>query len=173
MGFSHDEESNWVLVQQINRNQAHEAYRQAIWRVMRTATYWRRNLVITLLFIYWIVYLVRVAMVALPLDVLLIGCMMVFGWYETKIVADRLVGRTVTVFTSDGMVRKNQRNGTQVRLPYAEPIRLLVTSHAIVLYQPQYNSVCCYSREAFATPQEEAEFLELLKQRFTAIHSRE
>ena len=174
VGFSCKEGGDPVLVQQCDPARADAICRESLRAVRRVWAFWRRNWVSGLLLLLSAVYMVW-AVVQDPSNVLFLaftlGAVYLFWRYSVRKMSQSLVGKNVTVFAPGAMVCTNLASGVQGRLPYTEELWLVVTSRAISLYQPRYNALWNFDRQAFATPQEEAEFLELLKQRFTAIHS--
>ena len=148
--------------------------RESLRAVRRVGAYWRRNWVSGLVGLLCTAYMVW-AVVQDPSNVLslvfLLGAVYLFWRYSVRTVSQSLVGKNVTVFAPDAVVRTNLANGAQGSLPYTEELWLLVTPRAISLYQFRYNTAWIFDRQAFATPQEEAAFLELLQQRFPAMHS--
>ncbi|WP_295425433.1 hypothetical protein [uncultured Subdoligranulum sp.] len=174
VGFSCKEGGDPVLVQQCDPARADAICRESLRAVRRVWAFWRRNWVSGLVLLLSAVYMVW-AVVQDPSNVLFLaftlGAVYLFWRYSVRKMSQSLVGKNVTVFAPGAMVCTNLASGVQGRLPYTEELWLMVTSRAISLYQPRYNALWNFDRQAFATPQEEAEFLELLKQRFTAIHS--
>lgn len=174
VGFSCKEGGDPVLVQQCDPARADAICRESLRAVRRVWAFWRRNWVSGLVLLLSAVYMVW-AVVQDPSNVLFLaftlGAVYLFWRYSVRKMSQSLVGKNVTVFAPGAMVCTNLASGVQGRLPYTEELWLVVTSRAISLYQPRYNALWNFDRQAFATPQEEAEFLELLKQRFTAIHS--
>lgn len=174
VGFSCKEGGDPVLVQQCDPARADAICRESLRAVRRVWAFWRRNWVSGLVLLLSAVYMVW-AVVQDPSNVLFLaftlGAVYLFWRYSVRKMSQSLVGKNVTVFAPGAMVCTNLASGVQGRLPYTEELWLVVTSRAISLYQPRYNALWNFDRQAFATPQEEAEFLELLKQRFTAIYS--
>lgn len=174
VGFSCKEGGDPVLVQQCDPARADAICRESLRAVRRVWAFWRRNWVSGLVLLLSAVYMVW-AVVQDPSNVLFLaftlGAVYLFWRYSVRKMSQSLVGKNVTVFAPGAMVCTNLASGVQGRLPYTEELWLVVTSRAISLYQPRYNALWNFDRQAFATPQEEAAFLELLKQRFTAIHS--
>ena len=174
VGFSCKEGGDPVLVQQCDPARADAICRESLRAVRRVGAYWRRNWVSDLVLLLCAVYMVW-AVVQDPSNVLflvfLLGAAYLFWRYSVRKVSQSLVDKNVTVFAPDAVVRTNLANGAQGSLPYTEELWLLVTPRAISLYQVRYNTAWIFDRQAFATPQEEAAFLELLQQRFPAMHS--
>ena len=174
VGFSCKEGGDPVLVQQCDPARADAICRESLRAVRRVWAFWRRNWVSGLVLLLSAVYMVW-AVVQDPSNVLFLaftlGAVYLFWRYSVRKMSQSLVGKNVTVFAPGAMVCTNLASGVQGRLPYTEELWQVVTSRAISLYQPRYNALWNFDRQAFATPQEEAAFLELLKQRFSAIYS--
>lgn len=174
VGFSCKQGGDPTLIQQCSPARAEAIYRESMRSFMCMGVYWRRHRVVGLLLLLCTAYIVWTALKSLfnaLWTVILFGAVYLFWRYIMRNVSEKLVGKSVNVFAPDAMVRTDLTSGAQGRLAYNEELWLVVTSRAISLYQPRYNTLWSFDRQAFATPQEEAEFLELLKQRFTAIHS--
>lgn len=175
VGFSCKQGGDPTLIQRCSPARAEAIYRESIRSLMGMRAYWRGYRVVGLLllllcaaFLVWMVLksLFNVLWVVISFGILY------RSWRHTvRNVSEKMVGKSVDVFAPDAMVRTNLASGTQGRLAYTEELWLVETPCAISLYQPRYSTLWSFDREVFATPQEEAAFLELLKQRFTAIHS--
>lgn len=174
VGFSCKQGGDPTLIQRCSPARAEAIYRESMRSFMCMGVYWRRHRVVGLLLLLCTACIVWTALKSLfnaLWTVILFGVVYLFWRYIVRNVSEKLVGKSVNVFAPDAMVRTDLTSGAQGRLAYNEELWLVVTSRAISLYQPQYNTIWSFDRQAFATPQEEAAFLELLKQRFSAIHS--
>ncbi len=174
VGFFCKEGGDPVLVQQCDPARADAICRESLRAVRRVGAYWRRNWVSGLVLLLCTAYMVW-AVVQDPSNVLflvlLLGAAYLFWRYSVRKVSQSLAGKDVTVFAPDAMAHTNLASGAQGSLPYTEKLWLLVTPRAISLYQVRYNAAWVFDRQAFATPQDEVAFLELLQQRFPAMHS--
>lgn len=167
-GISRDAAGQTVVVQRLDREQARTACLELNRAAMRTGAYWRRNLAAIPLLLIILLYLIGVAAYN-PLFLLLFAALLAaaygFRRYSMRKLAERAAGRIVTVFGPDAMIRTGS-GGAGTSLPYTAEVKLLTTPHAIALYQPRYSSLFFFYRQAFASPQEEAELLALLKRHF-------
>lgn len=175
IGFSCKQGGDPTFIQKCSPERADAIYRESRRALMRGA-YGRWNWIFGLFLLLCAVPVVWVALKSLfnaLCVVILLGAGYLFGRHTMRRLSAGLAGKSVNVFASDAMVRTKPSNGGQVRLPYTEELWLVVTPNAISLYQPQHKALWIFDRQAFATPQEEEAFLELLKQRFPALRSHE
>ena len=163
--LSRDEEGNLMLVQQADRDQVRDAYKSAFFDVVVfTGVYWKRNWV-SALFVCAMLYLLAASTFTTLFTFALILYIVVYKRYVLWKTADKQVGRTALMFTPDALVRI-MPDGTRMRLPYTEPVRLLATPTAIGLYWPKGNAIWCVTREVISPSKAEA-LITLLRQRFS------
>lgn len=175
VGFSCKQGGDPTLIQRCSPARAEAIYRESMRSVMGMRAYWRwyrvAGLLLLLLCAAFLVWMVLKSFFNVLWVVISFGILYRSWRHTVRNVSEKMVGKSVDVFAPDAMVRTNLASGTQGRLAYTEELWLVETPCAISLYQPRYSTLWSFDREVFATPQEEAAFLELLKQRFTAIHS--
>lgn len=175
VGFSCKQGGDPTLIQRCSPARAEAIYRESMRSLMGIRAYWRwyrvAGLLLLLLCAAFLVWMVLKSLFNVLWVVISFGILYRSWRHTVRNVSEKMVGKSVDVFAPDAMVRTNLASGTQGRLAYTEELWLVETPCAISLYQPRYSTLWSFDREVFATPQEEAAFLELLKQRFTAIHS--
>lgn len=175
VGFSCKQGGDPTLIQRCSPARAEAIYRESMRSVMGMRAYWRwyrvAGLLLLLLCAAFLVWMVLKSFFNVLWVVISFGILYRSWRHTVRNESERMAVKNVDVFAPDAMVRSNLASGARGRLPYTEELWLVETPCAISLYQPRYSTLWSFDREVFATPQEEAEFLELLKQRFTAIHS--
>lgn len=165
-GFFRDEEGNLILEQQMDRNQARSAYESAFFvAVVFMGTYWKRNWIAGLLLGGAMLCLLALSATTRIFAIVLLLGAVAYKRLSLWKTADQQVGRTAWVFTPDALVRI-MPDGTRMRLPYTEPVRLLAPPNAIGLYWPKGNAIWCVTREVISPSKAEA-LITLLRQRFS------